>query len=238
MTRLALIHGFLGTADDWSDIRQRLDHPAVAIDIPNAADWHAGVEAVVSQVPDSSIVVGYSMGARIALGCALKAPHRFKALVMVSGNPGLTDDVREKRWQQDQQVCDALTQLSPEQFLRQWYRQSVFSALTDAQVESLVQEKRQLDKERFVELMKCYSIAKQPNYWDRLGELEMPVHLVAGQRDPKYTRICREMQRYIPDGRLHEFEEAGHIVHRECPQRFSELLNDLSTDLLKENVLR
>jgi 2-succinyl-6-hydroxy-2,4-cyclohexadiene-1-carboxylate synthase len=237
MTKLALIHGFLGTVDDWETIQQRLSYPAEAVEVPAASDWAAGIKSMTSRLPASSVLVGYSMGARIALGCALNHALRLRALVLISGNPGLSDELRERRWTHDQQVCEQLCQLPIEQFLRQWYRQEVFS-LTEAQIESLVEDKRDLNKHHFVRLMDCYSVAKQPNYWDRLGELTMPVLLVAGQRDPKYVSICREMQRLIPDGRFHLVEEAGHIVHRERPEQLATLLNGLVSDLLKENALR
>ena len=238
MSTLALIHGFLGTSEDWSEIRRRLQYSSVAIEIPSAAEWNAGIESVAAQLPEQSIVIGYSMGARIALGCALNHPQQIRALVLVSGNPGLAKEERDQRWKFDQQVCVDLMKLPPEQFVRQWYRQKVFSSLTDDQIESLVRDKRQLDSHRFAQLMTCYSIAKQPNYWDRLSELAVPVALVAGAKDQKYVDICREVQRRITNGRFYQVEGAGHIVHRECPDQFISLVNDLVTDLSKENVLR
>lgn len=238
MTTLALIHGFLGAADDWAAVRQRLNHPSVAIEIPEASEWNAGIHAIASSLPDPSILVGYSMGARIALGCALNHSQRVRALVFVSGNPGLSEELREQRWTHDQQVCQALRQQPAKHFLRRWYRQEVFRSLTEAQVESLVRDKRDLDAGRFAQLLTCYSIAKQPNYWDRLDELSMPVLLVAGQSDPKYVDICRKMQSHVRNGRFRLVEGAGHIVHRERPEQFTALLNDLVTDLWKENVLR
>ena len=38
--------------------------------------------------------------------------------------------------------------------------------------------------------------------WERLGELQMPVHVLAGERDQKFLRDRRGAWRALPDGGL------------------------------------
>ena len=51
----------------------------------------------------------------------------------------------------------------------------------------------------------------------RLGELRMPVLLIAGDHDRTYCQHLREMARAIPGSRLQLIADAGHAVHRERP---------------------
>ncbi len=64
----------------------------------------------------------------------------------------------------------------------------------------------------------------QPSLWDRLGELTMPVLLIAGEHDAKFSAINREMQSLIPKAQLEIVAGAGHTVHAEQPQRHNEMV--------------
>jgi len=54
--------------------------------------------------------------------------------------------------------------------------------------------------------------------WDRLGELRMPVTLIAGERDEKFRAIAQRMASAIPQATLVIAPGAGHAVHLEAPQ--------------------
>jgi 2-succinyl-6-hydroxy-2,4-cyclohexadiene-1-carboxylate synthase len=52
--------------------------------------------------------------------------------------------------------------------------------------------------------------------WDRLGELAMPVTLVAGERDEKFRAVAERMAGLIPAARVVVAPGAGHAVHLEA----------------------
>ena len=54
--------------------------------------------------------------------------------------------------------------------------------------------------------------------WDRLGELAMPVTLVAGERDAKFREIAERMAAALPAARLEVVPGAGHAVQLERPE--------------------
>ena len=108
---LLLLHGFTGCARAWPETAvaslatrhrvlrvdllghgrsDRCDKPEryaldeMVVDVCEVLDAH-GLERAT--------LVGYSMGARIALGTALGAPDRVSALVLEGGSPGLSRDV-------------------------------------------------------------------------------------------------------------------------------------------------
>jgi 2-succinyl-6-hydroxy-2,4-cyclohexadiene-1-carboxylate synthase len=71
--------------------------------------------------------------------------------------------------------------------------------------------------------------AQEP-LWDRLGELRPPVLLVAGERDPKFAGIAREMAAAIgPTARVVVVPGAGHAVHLERPHESAALVEGFVT---------
>jgi pimeloyl-ACP methyl ester carboxylesterase len=56
-----------------------------------------------------------------------------------------------------------------------------------------------------------------PSLWDRLGELQMPVTLIVGERDAKFIAVARRMASLIRDATVTVVAGAGHAVHLERP---------------------
>ena len=63
-----------------------------------------------------------------------------------------------------------------------------------------------------------------PSLWDRLGELVMPVALVVGERDERFTAIAAEMVDALPTAELLVVSDAGHAVHLEAPERVADAI--------------
>jgi 2-succinyl-6-hydroxy-2,4-cyclohexadiene-1-carboxylate synthase len=60
----------------------------------------------------------------------------------------------------------------------------------------------------------------QPSYWERLGEIEVPVLLMAGALDRKCVGVAGQMGVRIVDATLSVVPDTGHAVHLECPREF------------------
>ncbi|RMF21465.1 MAG: hypothetical protein D6760_09395, partial [Deltaproteobacteria bacterium] len=88
---------------------------------------------------------------------------------------------------------------------------------------------------------------RQPWLGDRLRQLAVPVHLVTGERDAKYTQIAQQMAATIvsasngsrlavgtrgddragPAVRHTIVEGAGHNVHASHPERFAGIVGEM-----------
>lgn len=226
MMPVAMLHGWLGSKEDWSQLSERLgNRPQMAIDLPEADSWSSGVEQVLEQLPQTCTLIGYSMGARLALGCAVASPERIRGLIFVSGNPGLTESERQTRRDHDRRVIEQLQTEPLDRFLRQWYRQPVFRSLTDDEFALMVQERIGVDRRRQVALMRAYSIAEQPDYWPCLTRIHTPVCVVVGEQDAKYVRILRQMVDQLPNQCSHVIAGVGHVVHRQKPHEFARIVH-------------
>ena len=120
---LTFVHGFMGDPSDWDLIRAELsDYEVVTPLLKPAANWAAGVSQLADELPERSIIVGYSMGARLSLALALSNPDACAGLVFCSGNPGLEDQQqRESRYANDCKIADRIEADSRRDFLEHWY---------------------------------------------------------------------------------------------------------------------
>ena len=76
--------------------------------------------------------------------------------------------------------------------------------------------------------MRVNSIAKQPNYWPEIENLNIPVLAVAGEADEKYAKIavrCTQKSQ-SPLSRVKIIAECGHIVHREQPEKLADSIRE------------
>lgn len=242
---ITFLHGFLGTADDWraiADVPEFADwatHPTDLL-IPwgeedSAGSWYVAVDMMAAQLHENTILVGYSMGARVALGCALDTDTPLRGLVLISGSPGLAEDERASRKAHDDVISQRLLGLDgpadKSDFLNQWYRQPVFADLTDEQIAELIRYRQGFDSDRQSRLMSAYTVSKQPNYWNRLAELQVPTLVITGQRDTKYTEIATRFAERCPTAKLSIVADAGHNVVRENSEAIVECLAKFAAEI-------
>lgn len=224
--KLTFVHGFMGAPSDWDLVRRELSDYDVCTPLIRPADsWQASVEQLIDDLPDRSVIVGYSMGARLSLAAVLERPEICEGLVFVSGNPGLEDEhQRKKRYQRDQKIAQRIETESREEFLQYWYTASVFETLTDEVRAEEIRRKLARNGDDWASILRTNSVAKQPNYWPRLSELSMPTLAIAGISDTKYTEVMARMKSAGIDTRI--VSDCGHIVHHEQPLVFLELVRD------------
>ena len=71
----------------------------------------------------------------------------------------------------------------------------------------------------------------QPSLYAQLPTLHIPVLLIAGELDIKFTIIAKHMAQALPQSQLHIIPAAGHTVHLEQPQLFTSLVGDFSLSM-------
>ncbi|STQ43843.1 2-succinyl-6-hydroxy-2,4-cyclohexadiene-1-carboxylate synthase [Ewingella americana] len=150
---LVLLHGLLGSGEDWQSLLPHLgEFRCLLVDLPghgrSASMTAAGFADVSQQLTatlqqlgiDDYWLLGYSLGGRISLYHACYGDTRGLHGVLVEGaNPGLkTLRDRQQRRHHDQLWITRFRFQPIEQVLQLWYRQPVFSDLSDAQRQRLV----------------------------------------------------------------------------------------------------
>jgi 2-succinyl-6-hydroxy-2,4-cyclohexadiene-1-carboxylate synthase len=227
---LVLLHGFGGTHRAWDPVLPELDHERYSPIVPDLrghgtkADVRpisfAGcVEDVLAAAPDRFVLCGYSMGGRIAQKVALAAPERVARLVLVATSAGIADpEARAARIAADRALADEVEGMTVERFVARWQAQPIFAGTPPEAARVWGDDLARNDPRALAEALRTIGGGAMEPFWDRLGELTMPVTIVVGSRDEKFVRLAREEYvPRIPHAQVHVVEGAGHGLPREAP---------------------
>lgn len=223
-----LLHGFTQTRDCWGPAGDGLTaagHEVVALDLPGHGDrsheavtLDAGAPALAA-AGGPGTWLGYSLGARWALAVALARPEVVRSLVLVGGTAGI-DDARERarRRSEDEARAAHLEAVGVDAFVDEWVTLPLFAGIPP---EHRCDDARRANT--VAGLASSLRLAGQgavAPMWDRLGEVRMPVLVVAGARDGRYAALGRRLVDALPHATLALVPGAGHAAHLERPQAF------------------
>ncbi len=232
-TDVVLLHGFTHTGASWEPVVAALGREAVAPDIRGHGSASAvepvTLAAVLSDLrataPPMFTLVGYSMGGRIALHTALALKERVERLVLVGASPGIADDLeREERLRADLALADEIETSTIGEFAARWAETPVLAG-QPASVRARVEEDRLRNTPAgLARALRGLGTGALPPLWVRLGELTMPVALVVGERDEKFSAIAFRMAGAIERSEVVVVAGAGHAVHLEAPAAVAEII--------------
>lgn len=227
---LVALHGFTETDQVWSEFFA--GHHPVHCPILPGHGWKpcppgstlASVAAAMAQhlaADGTDDLLGYSLGGRVALQLALDHPGRCRRLILVSSGPGIADPAeRERRRQRDERLAQILDEDGISPFTAWWESSPALAParpLAARVDESLRSLRLNQDPACLAQVLRHISHGTMADLAPRLGELRMPVLLIAGDHDRAYCQHLREMAKAIAGSRLQLIADAGHAVHRERP---------------------
>ena len=230
---LLLLHGFMGSADDWSPLRLQDVARVTALDLPGHGlppqSWPAGgsgfertldwLESALRQCgPRPRFLAGYSLGGRLALALALRCPHELDGLILLASSAGLAgNDARTARHRLDEQRARELVQDFPG-FLDSWYRQPLFGELRHRPGFPAVLERRlRSDPRELARALVRFSPGKLPVFQEELARLDLPVLLLAGEEDVAYATLSRSLQQQLPRAQRVVLTGVAHALLEEDP---------------------
>lgn len=229
---LVLLHGFTHTGRSWEPVLAELGerYRAFAPDLPGHGAFSerrpadpAGCVAYLRALKAPRFgLVGYSMGGRVALRAALDLPGRVDYLVVVSSGPGIADPAeRAARRQADEDLAARIERMPLAEFVDEWASQPLLGVPRGVAALARQDRLRSTPAGLAAALRGLGQGAFEP-MWDRLGELGVPVTMLAGERDEKYVDIARRAAERIPDARVVVVEGAGHALPLERPEAVAE----------------
>ncbi len=176
--------------------------------------------AALAELTGPGVLVGYSMGARLALHAALDPRCTLSGLVLVSGTAGLADpEARAARRRADDQLAERIEAIGVPAFVEEWLAQPMFAALP-AGADHRGERRTNTAAGLAASLRSCGTGA-QESLWDRLGDIAVPTLVITGSLDPKFTALGQQLAESLPSSSLVEVPEAGHSVHLEAPEAFA-----------------
>jgi len=247
------LHGFTGSVEDWIKISEKLpqNFSPILIDLigHGKSDSPLDLEyySFESQIDilhkiiqhlrlENLIIVGYSMGGRMALSYAVKNSENIRALVLESTSFGLaTDKNRKDRVKADFILSDYIDKSSIEDFIEYWINLPMFATLSNIPTERLnLLKQRKINSINKIGLknsLKGFSTGKMTNYFPQLNRLNSQVLLVTGSLDLKFTQNSVEANKLLQNSSHQIVNDCGHNVHFEKPEEFLKLLNDFFSNI-------
>ncbi|MFC7787064.1 MULTISPECIES: 2-succinyl-6-hydroxy-2,4-cyclohexadiene-1-carboxylate synthase [unclassified Rossellomorea] len=245
---LVFLHGFTGDTTTWSKITDQLSstYRCVSIDLIGHGRTEApedfsrytmdrvsnDLDSILSALEiEQAVLIGYSMGGRTALHFAMSYPQKVKSLILESASPGLkTGEERVERRKKDHALAERIMREGMEDFVDFWEEIPLFASqkrLTDNERAEIRQQRLGQSPLGLSNSLKGMGTGAQDSWWDKLGELSIPVHLLVGELDQKFVHIAKEMKNLNPDFQIMTISNTGHAIHVEEPRKFGTIIEDL-----------
>jgi 2-succinyl-6-hydroxy-2,4-cyclohexadiene-1-carboxylate synthase len=240
--RLVLLHGFTQGPGSWDSLVAALDpsYRIVRVTLPghgpvggaSAAlrlSFEAAAAAVADAVaaaagPEPATWFGYSLGGRLALRLALDRPDLLEGLALLGATAGIEDAAaRDARAEMDERLASGLERKGLDSFVEGWLSQKLFSGL--AREAAGVEERKQGTVEGLAYSLRRLGTGAQEPVWGRLGEITVPVLVMAGEYDSKFSALAFRLAAAIGENAGISFVPgAGHAAHLERPQSVAAIL--------------
>ena len=231
MRRVTLVHGFLGSTDDWYGVADalggsvqcdRVDLRMLGCEsMPMAAERLAA--HVAREAP--AALVGYSLGGRVCL--AMAAAHGLAIpLVLLAASGGVEDAAqREARAREDDARAEAIRRDGLPAFVERWYEMPMFARLRSSRAFAAVRDRRARgDAEFWARCVAGCSPGRAPGAWGALGRLLPGSSFAVGTEDDRYSSLADRVEREAPHVRVERIAGAGHALPIEAPERCAALI--------------
>lgn len=176
------------------------------------------------------------MGARAALLHAVRYPQKWDALILISPNPGIEDEAaRAERQAVDAKLAQRIEDEGVDAFIEFWQSTPMIRSQKNIRPEwraAMGTARKRHAATGLAASLRQFGQGQCPNLWPDLNKLSMPVLLLTGKEDLKYTRIAERMQESMRGGqrplRVHwqSIENSGHMPHLESPESVARQIDD------------
>ncbi len=241
---LIFLHGFLGLPADWDQVIARIKvdlsgtdivpmfHPIDYFNRPNlspkntfdkvATEFVNTIESTTSN--PRKILVGYSLGGRLALHIFEKKPELFERMICVSTNPGFRSSQLEElmeRDSRDQFWSELFLNHDWNEVVVKWNEQEVFNgSVNEPQRESGLYRRDLLAK-----ALVNWSLAKQTDKRLLIRKYPKKITMVVGDKDKKFIELNRALLKENPDIGIKMIPSAGHRVLFDNPPELARVIS-------------
>jgi 2-succinyl-6-hydroxy-2,4-cyclohexadiene-1-carboxylate synthase len=227
------IPGFMQRGDAWRPVAELLPerYPSTMLD-HREHSLQGRLDEIAAAAEEGAVLVGYSLGGRLALRAVLREPGRYAGLVMVGATAGIDEPaVRSARAEADERLAGWMESAPIEDVVAIWERQPLFADQSETLVEAQRPGRLSQDPAGLAMLLRTAGQGVLEPVWHELVTLELPVLAIAGARDEGYGAAAQRIADVAPSGRAAIVEDAGHAVHLQRPERVAELIEGfLRTD--------
>jgi len=215
------LHGFLGEGRDWDFLREAgfpVESPDFLIAPLHStiAEWGKEFADTVASRDRRPVLLGYSLGGRIALHALIARPEVFRAAVIVSAGLGVEGEpARSQRRAQDEQWARRFETESWSSVVKAWNAQPLFAGTPERP-----RDESRFNRAALAHALRAWSPAAHEPLMPQLSGLQLPILWVAGERDAKYVAEARRAEAALAKCEVWICPDAGHRVPWDQPERF------------------
>ncbi|RMH38953.1 MAG: alpha/beta fold hydrolase [Deltaproteobacteria bacterium] len=235
---VVLLHGFTGGPASFAPLALAdavapplLGHGAPP---PWPEDFAGEVARIAAALPRGCHLVGYSMGARVALGVLATHPGLVARATLIGVRPGLPSErERAARRARDARWIDLLERDGIDAFVAAWEAQPMWASQRGLPAAARAAQRalrRSHDPHGLAAALRALGLGAMPDYTPFLPAIDVPVHLVAGELDATFARIARAMARRMPNARVTIVPNCGHNPVLEAPAAVATVIQPRSSD--------
>lgn len=243
---LFFLHGFLGRPADWNAMTSFLPQDQnIRIFTPDYFNilslspkvsfkvWADNFKQWVKDqgcASDHNILIGYSLGGRLALHALENDPGFWNKVFCVSTNPGFDDsfdsfdprsEERSKRWMQDSYWAEEFMQRPWSMVLHGWNSQPVFGEKANEPVRI----EQEYSRELLGLALTQWSLANQKNMRPIIKNNHQKLVWVVGEEDQKFLQIVSALKQEVLDLKLETIPAAAHRVLFDNPRALASVLD-------------
>jgi pimeloyl-ACP methyl ester carboxylesterase len=225
---LVFLHYFAGSSHSWKHVTDSLldTNRCVSLDLPGfgrsppLSDFsiHTVEQAVATFVLgldlDRYIIIGHSMGGKLAMACAIAKPIGLEGLVLVAPSPPSPEPMDEG--ERSRLLTSHGDRASAEQTIRNITRRP----LRMEDIATCIEDNLATSLEAWIWWLKSGS---RENFASEISRIDCPVTVIAGGNDPVIPThvVISEVATRIKGARYLEIKGAGHLLPIEAPQEMS-----------------
>ena len=236
---LLLLHGFTGSLSTWDMLSEhlsthftvyRLDLMGHGKTTPapeqrmRLTQQVKDLEALLATRSEQWIILGYSMGGRIALMLSVVS-EQIARTIAVSTTPGIQTAIERKvRRTSDRKLAERLEKGGLEAFIDHWETLGLFKPqafLPESQRTRLRQERLSQTVEGLSASLRAQGTGSMPSLWSCLPK---KIDWIVGEEDEKFRAIA---SRAASPEKIHVILHASHAPHIDQPQKFVTMVENL-----------
>jgi pimeloyl-ACP methyl ester carboxylesterase len=223
-------HGWISSRRMWYDVVERLDEDRFTMhlldfrgcgDADRPAEGHdlqgyAGdLRDALALIPQPVVLVGHSMGGKLAQLIASEHPSNLDRLILVA--PGTAKAARFSQRHRDMTVAAYGSKERVEAF----QRAAMVADVPQASIDRIIEDALACQYEHWIG---WYDRGRTIDFYDRVGSINVPTLVVAGEKDPlaPASLVRKFVARAIPGALYVQLRKARHNLPIEAPEEIAD----------------